>query len=38
MLLGLQMSVNEIRRDGSEPYHDTLDACAWYQERAEEQK
>ena len=38
MLLGLQMSVNEIRRDGREPYHDTLDACAWYQERAEEQK
>ena len=36
MLLGLQMSVEEIRRGGTEPYHDTLDAYAWYRERAGE--
>ena len=36
MLLGLQMSVEEIRSYGAEPYHDTLDALAWYRERAGE--
>ena len=33
MLLGLQMSVEEIRRGGTEPYRDTLEACAWFEER-----
>ena len=36
MLLGLQMSVADIRSYGTEPYHDTLDALLWYQERAGE--
>ena len=36
MLLGLEMSVEEIRRGGTEPYHDTLDAYAWFRERAGE--
>ena len=36
MLLGLQMSVDEIRRDGREPYHDTLDALEWYRGITEE--
>ena len=36
MRLGLQMSVDEIRRDGREPYHDTLDALEWYREKTEE--
>jgi nicotinate-nucleotide adenylyltransferase len=33
MLLGLQMSVEEIRRGGTEPYRDTLEACAWFEKR-----
>ncbi len=33
MLLGLQMSVEEIRRGGTEPYHDTLDAYIWFKNR-----
>ena len=36
MLLGLQMSVDDIRSYGMEPYHDTLDALVWYQGRAGE--
>ncbi len=30
MALGLQMSVEEIRARGREPFHDTLDAYNWY--------
>lgn len=38
ILEGLKMSVEEIRCDGREPYHDTLDALAWYQERVSKEK
>ena len=31
ILLGLTMTVSEIRENGNEPYVDTLDACAWYE-------
>ena len=33
MTLGLQMTIDEIRRGGGEPYVDTLDAWDWYNER-----
>ena len=36
MLLGLEMSIEEVRSGGREPYHDTLDACAWFRERVGE--
>ena len=36
MLLGLKMTVEEIREKGEEPYQDTLDACAWYEARVKE--
>ena len=35
MALGLEMSVEDIRRRGTEPYHDTLDACLWYNRQEE---
>ena len=33
MVLGLGMTIDEIRRSGREPYVDTLDAYAWYKEK-----
>ncbi len=36
MLLGLEMTVEEVRKYGQEPYVDTLDACAWYEARIKE--
>ena len=33
MVLGLGMTIDEIRRSGHEPYIDTLDAYAWYKEK-----
>lgn len=33
MVLGLGMTIDEIRRSGHEPYVDTLDAYAWYKEK-----
>ncbi len=38
VLLGLQMTTEEIRRQGEEPYIDTLDACCWYEERISERR
>ena len=38
MLLGLKMSVEEIRQHGQEPYVDTLDAFTWYEERMKERR
>ena len=36
LLLGLQMTVDEVRSHGEEPYIDTLTACNWYEERISE--
>ena len=36
LLLGLQMTVEEVRSHGEEPYIDTLTACNWYEERISE--
>ena len=33
MALGLRMSVEEIRARGAEPFHDTLEAYEWYNDR-----
>ena len=33
MVLGLGMTIDEIRRSGREPYVDTLDAYDWYKEK-----
>lgn len=33
MVLGLGMTIDEIRRSGHEPYIDTLNAYAWYKEK-----
>ena len=33
MALGLGMTIDEIRRSGREPYHDTLDAYEWYSKK-----
>ena len=33
MVLGLGMTIDEIRRSGREPYIDTLEAYAWYKEK-----
>ena len=33
MALGLGMTIDEIRRGGKEPYHDTLDAYEWYSKK-----
>jgi predicted HD superfamily hydrolase involved in NAD metabolism len=33
MVLGLGMTIDEIRRSGHEPYIDTLEAYAWYKEK-----
>ena len=38
VLFGLKMTVAEIREKGSEPYVDTLDACAWYETRISERR
>ena len=38
LLLGLQMTVEEVRSHGEEPYIDTLTACTWYEERISERK
>ena len=38
MLLGLKMSVDEIRSHGQEPYIDTLNALQWYEERLSERR
>ena len=38
MLLGLTMTVSEIREKGNEPYVDTLDACTWYEARISERR
>ena len=27
------MTIDEIRRSGKEPYHDTLDAYEWYSKK-----
>lgn len=31
ILLGLQMTVEEVRETGNEPYYDTINALEWYQ-------
>ena len=38
MLLGLQMTIEEVRSHGEEPYIDTITACAWYEERISERR
>ena len=38
LLLGLQMTVEEVRARGEEPYVDTLDACNWYEKRIAERR
>ncbi len=38
MVLGLKMTIAEIREKGKEPYIDTLDACAWYEARINERR
>ena len=38
VLLGLRMTVREIRESGQEPYIDTLEACAWYEARMNERR
>ena len=38
LLLGLQMTIQEVRSHGEEPYIDTLTACAWYEERISERR
>ncbi len=38
MVLGLQMTISEIRSHKEEPYIDTLTACAWYTERISERR
>ena len=38
MVLGLTMTMAEIREKGNEPYVDTLDACAWYEARVTERR
>ena len=38
LLLGLQMTIEEVRSHGEEPYTDTLTACAWYEERISERR
>ena len=38
LLLGLQMTIEEVRSHGEEPYIDTLTACAWYEERISERR
>ncbi len=38
MLLGLKMTVDEVRRHGQEPYADTTDACRWFEERIAERR
>ncbi|MCR5088292.1 MAG: nicotinate (nicotinamide) nucleotide adenylyltransferase [Oscillospiraceae bacterium] len=36
MRLGLQMTMEEVRAKGQEPYADTVNACAWYEARIRE--
>ncbi|MCR5090385.1 MAG: nicotinate (nicotinamide) nucleotide adenylyltransferase [Oscillospiraceae bacterium] len=36
MRLGLQMTMEEVRARGQEPYVDTVNACAWYEARIRE--
>ena len=31
LLLGLKMTIDEVRESGSEPYVDTINAFNWYQ-------
>ena len=31
LLLGLKMTIDEVRESGSEPYIDTINAFHWYQ-------
>ena len=38
LLLGLQMTIEEVRSHGEEPYIDTLTACEWYEERILERR
>lgn len=38
MVLGLQMTIAEIRSHGEEPYIDTLTAQRWYEERISERR
>ena len=38
LLLGLQMTVEEVRSHGEEPYIDTLTACEWYEVRISERR
>ena len=38
LLLGLRMTIEEVRSHGEEPYIDTLTACAWYEERISERR
>ena len=38
LLLGLQMTIEEVRSHGEEPYIDTLTACEWYEERIAERR
>ena len=38
LLLGLQMTIEEVRSHGEEPYIDPLTACAWYEERISERR
>ena len=38
LLLGLQMTVEEVRAHGDEPYADTLTACRWYEDRITERR
>ena len=38
LLLGLQMTVEEVRSHGEEPYIYTLTACQWYEERISERR
>ncbi|MBR0161493.1 MAG: nicotinate (nicotinamide) nucleotide adenylyltransferase [Oscillospiraceae bacterium] len=38
MVLGLRMTIQEIRSGGKEPYIDTLTACEWYENRLGERR
>ncbi|MBQ9662492.1 MAG: bis(5'-nucleosyl)-tetraphosphatase (symmetrical) YqeK [Oscillospiraceae bacterium] len=38
LLLGLRMTVEEVRSHSEEPYIDTLTACTWYEERISERR
>ncbi len=38
MLMGLRMTIAEVRAGGKEPYIDTLTACQWYETRLMERR